>query len=51
MPKELPKFRYAEDFLRYLDELGREVDDIGELVKQRQRQLAEGHGSACLIHI
>lgn len=40
MPKELPKFRYAEDFLRYLDELGREVDDIGELVKQRQRQLA-----------
>lgn len=37
---ELPRFRYLEDYLRYLSKMQEEVDDNEQLINQYQKQLA-----------
>jgi len=37
---ELPKFRYIDDALRFLDKLNKEVDDLGKMVTVQQKALA-----------
>lgn len=36
----LPRFRYIEDFKRFLDKMDAELKDSGEVLKQRQKMLA-----------
>lgn len=39
--KELPKFRYLDDAVRYLDCIGEELSELKQVVKVQHRQLAK----------